>query len=118
MPSGREDASGTWTLTISLIDTPCNHLAGNWSDSRVVSTTDVWVARTAFWSVWSPEMDKLSIPTPLIIQEAAKAKGWTIKSLCAKAGISDETFFRWRDGKHNIGVDKLQLLLDALALPD
>lgn len=59
-------------------------------------------------------MAKLSIPTPQIIIDAAKSKGWTIKHLCDLAGISDDTFFRWRDGRHNIGVDKLQALVKAL----
>lgn len=59
-------------------------------------------------------MDKFSIPTPHDIKEAAKSKGWSIKRLCAEAGISVETFFRWRDGKHVIGLVKLQALMDAL----
>ena len=62
--------------------------------------------------VWRDTL--LSIPTPADIMAAAKAKGLTIKQLCAKAGISDETFFRWRRGEHSIGTDKLQRLLDAL----
>ena len=63
-------------------------------------------------------MKTLSIPTPDEIQTEAKSKGWSIKRLCDEAGISNETFYRWRDGKHNIGVDKLQALLDALAKPE
>lgn len=63
-------------------------------------------------------MDKLSIPTPQDIQERARSKGWSIKRLCDEAGISFETFFRWRDGKHHIQVNKLQALLDALERPD
>jgi predicted transcriptional regulator len=59
-------------------------------------------------------MGKLSIPTPQDVQDAAKSKGWTIKALCIKAGISQETFFRWRDGRHSIQVNKLQAMLDAL----
>lgn len=63
-------------------------------------------------------MTKLSIPTPQDIQDRAKSRNWTIKTLCERAGISDETFFRWRDGRHNIGVDKLQALIDALESPE
>jgi transcriptional regulator with XRE-family HTH domain len=59
-------------------------------------------------------MDKFSIPTAQDIWEAAKSKGWTAKRLCAEAGISDETFFRWRDGRHTISLGKLQALVDAL----
>lgn len=60
----------------------------------------------------------LSIPTPAEILAEAKSKGLTIKRLCAIAGISDETFFRWRRGEHSIGTDKLQRLLDALKAAD
>jgi transcriptional regulator with XRE-family HTH domain len=63
-------------------------------------------------------MDTFSIPTPAQIKDAAKSKGWSVTRLCEEAGISPETFFRWRDGKHNIGVDKLQALLDALSKPE
>lgn len=59
-------------------------------------------------------MDKFAIPTADDIKKAAKAKGWPINRLCAEAGISTETFFRWRDGKHVIGLGKLQALMDAL----
>jgi transcriptional regulator with XRE-family HTH domain len=60
-------------------------------------------------------MGNLSIPTPQDIKEAAKSRGWTIKRMCCEAGISTETFSRWKTGKHLIGLSKLQALLDALA---
>jgi transcriptional regulator with XRE-family HTH domain len=63
-------------------------------------------------------MDKFSIPTPQDIQDAAKSRGWSIKRLCDEAGLSTETFFRWRDGKHTIGVSKLQAMLDVLSRPE
>ena len=69
-------------------------------------------------SLWSRAMDKFSIPTPQDIQDEAKSKGWSIKRLCDAAGISPETFFRWRDGRNTIGVGKLQALLDVLAKPE
>ena len=58
------------------------------------------------------------IPTPGQILEEAKAKGWSIKKLCDEAGISDETFFRWRDGRNSIGIDKLQALINAVNQED
>lgn len=63
-------------------------------------------------------MDKFSIPTPQDIIDATKSRGWSIKRLCEEAGMAPETFFRWRDGKHNIGVDKLQALVAALGKPE
>jgi transcriptional regulator with XRE-family HTH domain len=62
-------------------------------------------------------MTDLSIPTAEQIQEAAKSKGWSIKRLCSEAGITHATFFRWRDGKNEIGVNKLQRLIDVLKRP-
>jgi len=65
-----------------------------------------------------PAMGKFSIPTPQDILEAAKSKGWSVKRLCDEAGISDETFFRWRDGRANVGIDKVQALVDAVNRED
>lgn len=59
-------------------------------------------------------MIKFSIPTPQDIEASAKTLGWSIKRLCEEADISDETFFRWRDRRHNIGLHRVQALLDAL----
>lgn len=64
-----------------------------------------------------PAMTKWTIPTPVEIQKAAKSRGWTIKRLCEIAGVADETFSRWKKGTHNIGVDKLELILAALRTP-
>lgn len=62
-------------------------------------------------------MKKLTIPTPEDIEKAAKSRRWTIKDMCRVAGVADETFSRWKKGRHHIRVDKLQAMLDALATP-
>lgn len=63
-------------------------------------------------------MGKFSIPTAQDIWNDAKSKGWTAKRLCDEAGISTETFFRWRDGRHTISLGKLQALVDAINRAD
>jgi predicted transcriptional regulator len=59
-------------------------------------------------------MKPLTIPSPDELKAAAKEAGLTITSLCRRADVDYQVFYRWSRGKGSINTGTLQKLLDAL----
>jgi transcriptional regulator with XRE-family HTH domain len=62
--------------------------------------------------IFGGAMDELL--TPADIERLAGEAGLTLKEVCARAGIAQSTFSRWRAGKTAPSIDVYQRLLAAL----
>jgi transcriptional regulator with XRE-family HTH domain len=60
------------------------------------------------------DMEQLTIPTAAALKDAAENAGLTITSLCRRADVDYQVFYRWSRGKGSINTGTLQKLLDAL----
>ena len=52
-----------------------------------------------------------SLLTPADIERLAEEAGLTLKEVCARAGIAQSTFSRWRAGKTVPSIDVYQRIL-------
>lgn len=54
------------------------------------------------------------VPTAAEIESAAKAAGLSVAAMCREIGIDPSTFFRWRGGQRNIGIETVRHMQEAI----
>jgi len=70
---------------------------------------------TLFGPIWhDATMQTIPMPTPDHIEDAAKAKGLSIASVCRRADIDPTAFQHWKAGKRMPNLGTVQKMIDAI----
>ena len=56
----------------------------------------------------------IHVPTPEDVENAARSVGLSIAALCREAKVDPSTYFRWRTGHRNMGIETVRRMVQVI----